>query len=385
MARNITIGIDLGTATTRTVVLAWQDGSAVPEVLASASVPTRGLRHGYITSIPDAAQSIRKSVAQAEKEAGVSIKRAIFSIGGVSLSAEVSQGSAIISKSDGEITAFDIKTALAGAEENVELKNKRIIYTSPIAWKLDGKEIHGKPEGMHGIKLEVKTLFITCFSQHLDDLLSAAAEAGIEVLDVVPASIAASEIALTDRQKTVGVMLVNIGAETVSIAVFENAVLIGLVVLPIGSTDITNDIALGFRIPLEEAESVKTGSIMATTYPKKKVDEIIEARLSDIFELIDAYLKKIKRSGLLPAGVVLTGGGSASALVEGLAKDMLKLPSRSGKEDLLSKVKGPIRDSSWFVAYGLALLGKGSGSTRSRGKGSGARGIFKEFMRQFLP
>jgi cell division protein FtsA len=385
MARNITIGIDLGTAFTRTVVLSWQDGNTAPEVLASASIPTRGLRHGYIVNMADAVASIRKSVAQAEKESGVAIKRAIFSIGGVSLSAETAQGSAIISKSDGEITAFDIKTALAGAEEEIELKNKRIIYTSPIAWKLDGKEVPGKPEGMHGIKLEAKVLFITCFAQHLDDLLSAAAEAGIEVLDVIPSSISASEVALSDRQKAVGVMLVNIGAETVSIAVFENSVLIGLMVFPIGSTDITNDIALGFRIPLEEAESVKTGSIMAVNYPKKKVDEIIEARLSDIFDLIDNYLKKIKRSGLLPAGVVITGGGSASALIEGLAKDMLKLPSRIGKEDILGKIKGPIRDSSWFVAYGLALLGKETGTSRNRGKGGGAKGIFKEFLRQFLP
>jgi cell division protein FtsA len=369
------------------VVLSWSKGSKTPDVVSSVSVPTKGVRHGYIVNISDAVATVKRAVTLAEKESGQNIKRAIFSIGGTSLSAENSAGSAIISKSDGEVTAFDIKTALSQAEESLELKNRRIIYYSPVSWKLDGKEVPGKPDGMHGIKLEVKVLSITCLSQHLDDLLAVASESGIEVIDVVPSSVAASFIALTDRQKAVGVMLVNIGAETVSIAIFENGSLIGFAVFPIGSTDITNDIALGFRITLEEAESIKTGSIMATVYPKRKVDEIIEARLSDIFELIDGYLKKIKRSGLLPAGVVITGGGAGHALVEGLAKDMLRLPSRIGANDILSSVKGPVRDSSWFVSYGLAQLGKeaGNGEKSRTSVGGGAKGIFKEFLRQFLP
>lgn len=384
MARTqITVGIDLGTAVTRVVVLQWQPAESQPEVLSSVSVPTRGVRHGYIVNISDASRSIQKAVALAEKESGHQIRRATFSIGGTSLSADTSVGSAIISKSDGEVTAFDTKTALENAEEAVELKNKKIIYTSQTSWKLDGKEVPGKPEGMHGIKLEVKVLFISCLSQHLDDLLSAAGEAGIEVVDIFPSSIAASYLALTERQKAVGVMLANIGAETVSIAIFENGLPIGFSVFSIGSTDITNDIALGFRITLEEAESIKTGSIMATTYPKRKIDEIIEARLSDIFELIDGYLKKIKRSGLLPAGVIITGGGSGHALVEGLAKSMLRLPSRVGSDDIMSQVKGNLRDSSWFVAYGLALLGREAGK-ESKSTG-GPKGIFKEFLRQFLP
>lgn len=388
MARTqITVGIDLGTAITRCVVLSWAAGANTPDTLASVSVPSKGIRHGYIVNLGDAANSIARAAALAEKDAGISIKKATFSIGGTSLSAESAIGSAIISKSDGEVTAFDIKTALAGAEESLELKNRRIIHAAPILWKLDGKEVPSKPDGMHGIKLEVRMLFVTCLAQHLDDLLSAAAEAGIEVVDVIPSPIAASGIALSDRQKTVGVMLVNIGAETVSIVVFENSSPIGLSVFPIGSTDITNDIALGFRISLEEAESIKTGSVMSTTYPQRKVNEIIEARLSDIFELVEGYLKKIKRNGLLPAGVVITGGGSGHALVEGLAKDMLKLPSRVNSDEVLSQVKGPVRDSSWFVAFGLGILGRENGNeNKTRGGSSGGVSrLFKEFLRQFLP
>lgn len=387
MARaKTTVGIDLGTAITRCVVLSWQPNSSIPETLASVSVSTKGVRHGYIVNLLDASATIRRVIDLAEKESGIQIKKSSFSIGGTSLAAETAFGSAIISKSDGEVTAFDIKTALTSSEESLDLKNRRVIFASQISWKIDGKEISGKPEGMTGVKLEVKMLFVTCLSQHLDDLLSAAGDASVEVIDVIPSPAAAATIALNERQKAVGVMLVNIGAETVSIAVFENNALIGLSVFPIGSTDITNDIALGFRISLEEAESIKTGSIISNNYPKRKVDEIIEARLSDIFELIDGYLKKIKRSALLPAGVVITGGGSGHALVEGLAKDMLRLPSKIGSEELLSQMKGTIRDSSWFVGYGLALLAKESvNEIHAGGKGTGAKGLLKEFLRQFLP
>ena len=387
MARNtLTVGIDLGTATTRCVVLSWAADSSNPDTLAVVSIPTKGVRHGYIVNLAEAAASIQRVTQLASKEAGVEIKRATFSLGGTSLAAETGIGSAIISKSDGEVTAFDVKTALASAEEGLDLKNRRVIHSSPVGWKLDGKEVPQKPEGMHGIKLEVKILFVTCLSQHLDDLLSAAGDAGIEVVDVIPSSVAASNLALSDRQKAVGCMLANIGAETVSIAVFENSALIGLTVFPIGSTDITNDIALGFRVSLDEAESIKTGSVMNSAYPKRKVDDIIEARLSDIFELVDSYLKKIKRSGLLPAGIVITGGGSGHALVESLAKDMLRLPSKIGSESMMALSKGPVRDSSWFVAFGLGFMAReNQNEPRAKGGGGGVSGLFKEFLRQFLP
>ena len=386
MARSFIVGIDLGSAVTRTVVVSAQNGEG-PEVIVAVSVPTRGVRHGYIVNIPAAADSIRRSVQLAEKEAGIQIKKAYFSIGGISLSSETAIGGAIISKSDGEVTAFDIKTATASAEETLGIKNKKIVYSTPVSWKIDGKEVHGKPDGMHGVKLEAKMFFVTCLSQHLDDLVSAATEADIQVLDVIPSPIAASYIALTERQKAVGVILINIGAETVSTAIFENSFLIGLSVSPIGSTDITNDIALGFRIPLEEAESIKTGSIISANYPKRKVDEIIEARFSDIFEEVDGYLKKIKRSGLLPAGVVITGGGSGNGMVESLAKNLLRLPSRVGAAELLSHIKGPARDSTWFVGFGLCMIAReGISEGRSHSSGSNkAKGLIKEFFKQFLP
>ncbi len=383
--RNITVGIDVGTYATRVVVAEYKKGEKIPQILGTGMSVSNGLRHGYIINSDEAVKSIRRAVADAEKNAGIKIKRAALSIGGVSVGSALSVGSTIISKADTEVTSLDIAKAVKEAEDNLSLANKKIIETIPVAYKLDGKEITGRPEGMHGIKLEVRVLFITCLEQHFDDLVEAATDAGIEVVDVVPSPLAASAIALSDRQKSVGSILVNIGAETVSIAVFENGHAISLHIFSIGSTDITNDIALGLKVPLDEAEGIKIGSVMGN-YPKKKLDEIIEARLSDIFELIDNHLKKIKRSELLPAGIIITGGGAQIAMIDEMAKSFLKLPARIGVAEFFGNAKSKIRDSSWFVATGLCVHDshRNMGGSES-GFGKEIKNFFKNIGKQLLP
>ncbi len=200
-------------------------------------------------------------------------------------------------------------------------------------------------------------LYITSLEHHLNDIIQAVEEAGVSVEDVMAAPIAASLITLSKSQKIAGCVLANIGAETVSIAVFENNAPASLEVFPIGSTDITNDIALGLKVPLEEAEQIKIGAITGSAFPRKKLEEIIAARLSDIFELIEAHLKKIGRNGLLPAGIVITGGGSGLSNIEDMAKAALNLPSRLGSVSFGREDKASFRDSTWAVAYGLCVLG----------------------------
>jgi cell division protein FtsA len=267
----------------------------------------------------------------------------------------------MITKADLEITELDIKNVLDEAENSLPptaLMNKQIIQTIPQAFKIDGQILMGRPAGMHGSKLEARVLFIVCLKQHLNDLIQAVEDADIEVLDVIASPIAASMVNLTKMQKIAGCILVNIGSETVSLAVFENNIPISLEVFPIGSTDITNDIALGFRIPIYEAESIKLGVAGEMQYPKKKLDEIIMARLSDIFELIEAHLKKIGRSGLLPAGIILTGGGSGIDTIEDIARVSLKLPSKVASINFISNIKNSeLQDSYWSVAYGLSVWG----------------------------
>ena len=364
-------------------------GENFPRVLGTGISESKGVRHGYIANIDDAIKSIRRAVHEAEKNSGVKIKKAIVSIGGISLSSEIGYGSAIISKADGEVTVLDVNKAIAESENNLQILNKKIIHTIPIQYKLDGKEIHGRPEGMRGIKLEIRTLFITTLEQHLDDLLMAISQCDIEVLDIIASPFAESLIVMSEKQKAAGCILANIGAETVSLAVFENGNIVSLHVFSIGSTDITNDIALGLKIPLEEAEAVKTG-LLVKDYSKKKLDQIIEARLTDIFELIENHLKKIKRNGLLPAGIIFTGGGSSNALIQDLAREILKIPTKAVHPDMYSFTKGKIKNSAWFVALGLCAAGKDSlvpSSSYSSIKRvfQNAKNFFTNIGKQLLP
>lgn len=391
MARiKTTVGIDIGTHITRVVVTKYNSETSTSEVLATGSSATVGMRQGYIVNTDQVAGSIREAAAQAEKTLGSKIRRAYVSIGGINLGSTVSNGQAIISRADQEVTQLDISKALLDSEESLEILNKKIIHIIPIGYKLDGKEVHGRPEGMKGVKLEVKTLFVTCLKQNIEDLVTALTLASIEIEDIVASPTASAMVLLSPKQKTAGCALLDIGAETVSITCFENNTLISLQVFPIGGMDITKDIALGFRIALEEAESIKLGSVIGGDYPKKKVDEIIEARLSDIFELVGNHLKRLRRNELLPAGIIVTGGGAQINHIEDLVRAQLKLPCRVGPIDASINNKLKIRDSSWYTAVGLALSSSDGTNNSSIHSSIGdnvkqVKGFFKSILSQLLP
>ena len=382
--KRIATGIDVGTHATRVVIVEHIRGEA-SRIAGTGVSESRGIRRGYIVNKVDAMLSIGRAIAQAEKMAGFKIKNALLSVGGVSLESHIAHGSSIISRASGEVAEQDLRKAYLEAEENLtHLTNKRIIYRTPIHYKLDGKEVLGDPHDMIGTKLEVKMLFITCLEHHLDDTIKTIEELGVEVDEIVPSPIAAGNIALNKKQRSVGCALVNIGAETVSIVVFENDVPISLQIFPIGSTDITNDIALGLKIPLEEAEKIKINGPTGT-FSKKKLGEIIEARLYDIFELIEAHLKKIKRNGLLPAGIILTGGGAGIATIEDLAKAVLKLPSSIADPATSNTGKYPVKDSSWLVAYGLCVYALNKPADPAEATLSNIINSLKSWVRPFLP
>ncbi len=363
MARNITVGIDIGTYQIKVLVAESirENDRLLPRIIGSGFAESKGLRHGYIINPSDVLKSISVAVAQAEKTSGVKIKRAFLSVGGIGLSGVTSQGSIIISRADSQVSELDMEKAMEICEHEIPPAlslNRKIIHAIPISYKIDGKPIlGGNPIGMRGTKLEVKALFISALEHHVNDLIQAVEDIGVDVVDVITSPIAASFVTLSKTQKIAGCVLANIGAETISIVVFENNIPISLEVFPMGSTDITHDIALGFKIPLEEAEDIKIGTLTGTSYSRKKLDEIISSRLYEMFELIEAHLKKINRSGLLPAGIIITGGGSGMGSIEEIAKTYLKLPSRIATINVRESSKGQIKDSTWSVAYGLCILG----------------------------
>lgn len=390
MSSHITAGIDIGTYEVRVVVAEQDKESSLPTILGTGRAESKGLRHGYIINTSDVTRSVAIAVRQAEKSSGVKIKRAFISIGGVGLSGITSQGSTIISRADQEITETDIEQAIATAEESIPkalIQNRKIIYSIPISWKIDGKPVLGRVLGMKAVKLETKALFVSCIEPHLDDLVEAVEEVDIKVVDVVASPIAASFVTLSKSQKIAGCVLANIGAETVSIVVFENNIPISLEIFPIGGSDITNDIALGLKISLEEAETIKLGGVTTTTYSKKKIEEIISARLGDIFELIEVHLKKIGKSGVLPAGIIVTGGSSSLGLIEDLARSYLKLPSRIASLEI-GNGKFQIKDSSWSVAYGLCIISSIPDKEERLGLKRHSKNVFKsvlQTLKHFLP
>tara|TARA_B100000745_G_scaffold210740_1_gene139580 strand:- start:1298 stop:2467 length:1170 start_codon:yes stop_codon:yes gene_type:complete len=360
MKGRIVAGVDIGTYQVKVVVVRCAEGKqerSLPKIIGTGFAESRGLRNGYIVNEGDVVRSVRSAVLQAEKVAGVEIKKAYVSVGSVGLDEIMSHGEVITSRADSEITQADVDKAMQDSEDRIinSIPNRKILHAIPISYTVDNEPVLGQPHGLKGTKLTVESMFVTAYEQHINNIVNVIENIGIIVEDVLAAPLAASFVMLTKAQKRAGCILANIGAETVSIAVFENTIPISIKVFPIGSNDITNDIALGLKIPLEEAEKIKRGGISSVNYSKRKLEEIISARLSDIFELIDSHLKRIKRDGLLPAGIILTGGGSGLSNVEDLAKSSLRLPSRVATLD--PGQNGKIKDASWAVAYGLCMWG----------------------------
>ncbi len=391
MRTHIATGIDIGTYETKVVTAESNpaDERSLARIIGAGRAESGGLREGYVVNVREAARSVRQAVAQAEKSSGVKIRRAFVSIGGISLESIVSTGTAVISRADSEVTDMDMEKAVRGAEKNIpgsQIINRRIIHTVSLSYKIDGKPVFGRPAGMKGNKLEVCVLFVTCLTQHLDDLIEAVTDAGIEVMDIVASPLASSVVTLSKNQKVAGCLLANIGAETVSIVVFENNLPISLEVFPVGSTDITNDIALGLKASIDDAEKLKHKMMSGADFPQRKLDEIIEARLSDMFDLMETHLKKIDRNGLLPAGIIITGGGSNTPLVGEMAKAALKLPSRVAT--LSINGKDNVKDSIWSVAYGLSVIGVGAEDPSEQSFSKNGISLAKkarEWLGQFLP
>lgn len=384
------VGIDIGSALTKVVVTSQEgQGDKLPTVLGVGISETRGVKHGYITNREDALASLRKAIKDAEKESGLRIRHASLCISGIGLSCESASGIAAVSRADSIVSKFDIEKAIAEAEAQIEIKNKAILHAFPMNFKVDGKELPTRPEGITGGKLEVKTLFISVLEQHLDDLISVINEAGVKITTFTATPISSERLLLSDLQRNFGCALIDIGAETVSVSVFENNNLTSMHVFGIGSLDITKDIALGLRVTPEEAESLKLGVVSFQSVPKKKLDEIIEARLSDIFELIDKYLKKIGRSGLLPAGAIIVGGGSNLTMIETVAKTMLKIPVKIGRLELPG-TKAILKDQRLINAYGVAVgdpshFSKNKSNKQTYGDSDGFISVIKNFFKQLMP
>ena len=388
MARRIATGIDIGTHQTKIVVVEEVQTESGMEVriIGTGLSESTGMRHGYVVDAADAAASVAAAKEQAEAAAHVPIRSGFLAIGGVSLDEVRAHGETVISRADQQITDLDLDKVIAEARRAAEpnFLNRAILHEIPLEFRVDGHKVLGNPLGIKGTKLEAEYLFITCLAQHAQLMTSVVEAADIEVIDRMASPLAGSYVTLTKDQKMKGCVLANIGAETVSIVVYDEGTPISTKVFPVGASHITDDLALGFKISLEDAERIKLGRLSGTMYSKKKVEEIITTRLRTMFELVDKHLKTLGRSRTLPAGIILSGGGSGSGMIQDIAKGTMSLPARIAELKVTSETK--IRDATWAVAYGLALWGlTGETETPKRPAFGDIGKSVQSFLKQFMP
>ncbi|MFH1178347.1 MAG: cell division protein FtsA [bacterium] len=386
MSRRIATGIDIGTYQIKIVVVEEtsdkRGGVRQLRILGTGLAESKGLRHGYIVNKDEVSACILKAKQQAEASAKVPIRAGFLAVGGISLDETRATGSVIISRADQEITMLDLEKAGKAARDAATpgFLNRHVLHSIPLEYRIDGVKVLGDPLGMKGVHIEVDYLFVTCLAQHEDALSKAVEDADIEIIDQMASPLAGSYVLLEGDQKMKGCVLANIGAETISIVVYDEGIPVSVKVFPMGSSHITDDIALGLRISLEEAERVKLGRLSGQMYPRKKVDDLIGSRLVSMFALIDKHLKSLGRRGPLPAGIIISGGGAGIGSISDAAKGSLKLPSRLAEFRPSADMK--IRDATWAVAYGLAIWGL-TGDTNIPKKS--IRAHLGKFFHQFLP
>jgi cell division protein FtsA len=394
MSSNFVVGLDIGTSTVKVVVACENDERGKPaKIIGFGQSQANGLRHGYITNRKEAILSVRKAIRSAERSADVKIKKVFLAVGGIGVSSYKTKGSIMITRADSEVTELDLEKVIDEALHQIPkqyIVNKKVIHNVPIEYYLDGNPVLGNPVGLKGVRLEVEAMFITSLEHHIAELIDVVEGADLEVIDAMAAPLAASFVTLTRAEKIAGCAMVNIGSETLSIVVYEDDKPISLEVFQIGSNDITNDIAIGLQVSLDEAEQIKKDNDRGETrgHPKKKLDDIVISRLNDMLDLVNSHLQKIGKKGMLPAGIIITGGGSRVTTIEDVTRAYLKLPSKLAEvgcniDDKTCSGNIKIKDAAWAVSYGLCLFGI-IADDDGYVKGTATSALFKKAMRQVV-
>lgn len=355
-SQTMIVGIDIGSGSLRAVGAIFHDDAKYPVVIATYKKLLDGVDRGNIIDSQDVATAIGDAIRSLEEQSGMATLHTLVALGGVGLSSHHTNGYAQVSRGDASVTDLDIENAIKdGIRAIPDIRNKSIVHSIPMDHKVDGNKIQGSIIGVRGNKLETKTLFITYPLQCMNILKKTLEEANVRVTDIVAGPIAESIPLLTKKQKLAGVVLINIGQSVTSLLVYEKNIPLLISTIPVGGDDITKDIALGMKITLEEAEEMKCGRV-TYLYSKRKVEEIIEARLEDLCAKITKELMRIQRAELLPGGVIVFGSSSLVPRLEFVFKNELRLPIKIVTNELVRITQDTLRDGSWARAYGLTFL-----------------------------
>lgn len=402
MKGEIFTGLDVGTSQIKALVALKKPEQPKLEILAQASTPSSGMRKGVVFNIEEVSKKIKEVIEKAQEISKEKITKVYCSLGGSHIFITPSQGVVAVSRADQIISQEDIDRAILAAQALSLPPNKEILHVLPKEFIIDGEGGIKNALGMKGIRLEVQTLILGGFTPYIKNLTEAILGADIEIEDLVLSPLASARAVLSPRQKELGVAVIDIGAGTTGLSIFEEGELLHLAIIPVGSSHITNDIAIGLKTDIDTAERIKLEFGIALSqgiekkemvdlsemlgeplvFSRKELAEIIEARLSEIFDLINKELKNISRAQNLPAGIVLTGGGANLPKIKDLAKKELRLPAKIGVPE---EFTSPIEDPSFSVCAGLVLWGQDLETEKppsffKKGPFSKLKKIFKAFI-----
>jgi cell division protein FtsA len=372
----VIVGIDVGT--TKICVLVGElDRDGKLNIVGVGTCPSQGLRRGVVVNIEETVTSIAAALDRAERLSGKKILTAYVGIAGSHIESENSKGFVAIS-SHQDIAQNDISRAIEVARAIAIPANREVIHVIPRGYVVDGQEGIKNPIGMSGFRLEVETHIITGAVSSIHNLIKCVHKAHVEIEDLVLEPLASSEAVLADGETDLGVALVDIGGGTTDVAVFVDGAIWHTIVLPVGGNLITSDIAIGLRLPPGVAEELKVtyGHCDPTVIddddmidlsqfmpdcndlvPRKLLAEIIQARVEELFGMVHEEIKKSGYDGLLPAGIVITGGTAELPGILELSGQILDLPTRMGTPLGLHGLADSISRPAFSTAVGLLLWG----------------------------
>jgi len=400
-------GLDIGTSSIKVAVAEIRGRR--PVIVHIHKEPSFGIRKGAIIDLGEASQSINRALTEVKKISKAAAKNIYVSIGTPQAKMQSSRGIVAVSRADAEIYQDDIDRAVRASQAVNLPQNRTIIHTLTREFVVDGVGDIIDPLGLSGSRLEVQSLIIDAFSPHIKALIRAVEIAGAEVSGLVFGPLVAARAALSKKQKDLGTALVDIGFGTTGLSVYEENRLTGVAKFPVGAGNISNDLAVGLKIPVDVAEEIKLNygyALSREVSPKESVDlkkfaeeakgnasrrfiaEIIESRLEEIFDLVNNELKLMQKFGDLPGGVVIVGGGAKLPGLTDLVKQEMKLSAQIGStlteewEGQGGSSKEYLEDPEFVSAFGLVLWGvdgEGGGSDPKDFPGINLKNFFKYF------
>jgi cell division protein FtsA len=406
----IVVGIDVGT--TKVCTLVGQVEAETIRILGVGIEPSEGIKKGVIVDLAAASQAITRSVEKAEQTSGVEITGAMVSMAGAHVSSINSRGVAGVSGD--AIDEADIERAVEAARAVAIPHNREVIHVIQRGFTVDGQDGIQQPLGMHGYRLEVEAHIITAAQATVENLRQSVAAAGVDTLQFVLNSLASGDVVLNETERQMGVAVCDIGGGTTDLALYVDGNVWHTMVLAVGGNHITNDIAHGLRLPVSQAEEIKKqhgyafkagvgaeeyfkvhpfGEDQPTQINRQDLAHIIEARVGEIFSLVRQEIKRSGYDGLLPAGMVLTGGASALQGIRQIASEVLEMPVRTAQPEnlagLVDQLKGPAYATSvgllhWAAAMTQSELLPGRKQSR-HGKGESRMEPVKNWLKRLLP